>query len=357
MQGVVEREGRGRRHVGSHAGGGARRDRPDLEGAADARVDLHGRNRRLDDRLDLGDLDGAQVGDIAPAHRGRAGEREHGVGAPSGDLDAARGALGVAREPDDAARCCRATAHDDRVDGGGDLRCGRVGDVSEVGGREQHGLLEPVVDAQGQVHAIGERVGTGACGSHRGRRPIEHRVGLGRAVHGQADHVSVAEHERSRGASEKNAWRRAAACHEERGRAHCRCGRGICHVGVVRGADDPELAPAVLEKAHRGEREIRVGREATKLRLELVERRAEYRFADRPTLGESDRARDGGGNRGDAADLRLLLDDDDLGRQELSAHDAPRFFLALTSARLTSTEVVTVGARVEATTGREGSGT
>src|SRR5690606_21171815 len=138
---------------------------------------------------------------------------------------------------------------------------------------------------------------------------------------------------------------------------HCRCGRGICHVGVVRGADDPELAPAVLEKAHRGEREIRVGREATKLRLELVERRAEYRFADRPTLGESDRARDGGGNRGDAADLRLLLDDDDLGRQELSAHDAPRFFLALTSARLTSTEVVTVGARVEATTGREGSGT
>ncbi|HPV78091.1 MAG TPA: hypothetical protein PLX31_24545, partial [Gemmatimonadaceae bacterium] len=102
----------------------------------------------------------------------------------------------------------------------------------------------------------------------------------------------------------------------------------------MRGADHPELRPAVLEEAHCSEREIRVGREAAELGLEVVERRAEDGFADGAALGDADRARDGSRSRGDAANLRLLLDDDDLGRQELSAHDAPRlFFFAFTSGR------------------------
>src|SRR5690606_40532843 len=71
-----------------------------------------------------------------------------------------------------------------------------------------------------------------------------------------------------------------------------------------------------------------------------------------PIFGDADRARDGGGGRGDAANLRLLLDDDDLGRQELSAHDAPRlFFFAFPSGRMTSVSEI-VGAFVATKIGR-----
>ena len=51
-------------------------------------------------------------------------------------------------------------------------------------------------------------------------------------------------------------------------------------VRVVRGSDHPELRPAVLEEAHRGECEVGVGREAAELGLEVVERRAEDGLAD-----------------------------------------------------------------------------
>ena len=148
VEGVVEPE-RGRRGSGGlDAGARAGRDGADVEHAAHTRVDGHGGDRRLDDGLHLGDLDGAQVCDVAAADRGGAGEREHRVGRAARDLHAARGAFGVAGEPDDAARRGGAPSDDHRVDGSGDLGGRGVGDVGEVGGREQHGLLEAVVDAQ-----------------------------------------------------------------------------------------------------------------------------------------------------------------------------------------------------------------
>jgi hypothetical protein len=278
---------------------------------------------------------------LPPPTEAAAGEREHRVRRAAGNLHTARGAFGVAREPNDAARRCGAPADDHRVDGGGDLGGRGVGDVGEVGGREQHRLLEAVVDAQEQLHAVGERVRTRAARRHRGRRAVEHGVGIGRTVHCEANEVSVVQHEGPGRGAEQDARRGTTARDEEARCAHGGGGRCVGDVRVVRGADHPELRPAVLEEAHCSEREIRVGREAAELGLEVVERRAEHGFADGAALGDADRARDGGGSRGDAANLRLLLDDDDLGRQELSAHDAPRlFFFAFTSGRLTSASEV-----------------
>ncbi len=353
----VEPEGGSRRGARLHARSRAGGDGPDVEHAADAGRDHDGRHRTLDDGLHLEDVHGAEVRDVAAAHRRGAGECQDGVRGAARDLHSARGALRVAREPDDAARRRGAPADDDGVDRRRDLGRRGVGDVGEVRRRECDRLLEAVVDPEEQRHAVGERVRACAACGHGGRRAVEDGIHVGAAIHGETDQVAVDEHEGTRGGAEQHARRGATTSDEEAGSAHGgdRGRRG--DVGVVRRADHPELAAAVLEEAHRGQREVRVGREAAELRLEFVERRAEHGLPDGPALGEPDRTRDGRGSRGDAANLRLLLDDDDLGRQELSAHGAPRFFLALLTSggRLASGAEVGVG--VVEGAGRVGSAT
>src|SRR5690606_9344172 len=75
---------------------------------------------------------------------------------------------------------------------------------------------------------------------------------------------------------------------------------------------------------HRGEGQVRVRREAAELGLELLERGHEHRLADGAALGDTDGTDPGGGRRGDAANSRLLFDDDNLGREKLSSHGLPR---------------------------------
>ncbi len=133
---------------------------------------------------------------------------------------------------------------------------GGVRDVDEVGRREQHGLLEPVVNAQQQIHAVSERVWARTARSHRSSRAVEHGVDVGRTIHGEAQEIAIVQHEGPGRGAEQNGGRGPATRDEEARRAHG-CGRcGIGHVGVVRSADDPELRTAVLEEAHRGEREV-----------------------------------------------------------------------------------------------------
>jgi hypothetical protein len=74
----VEPERCGGRSGRLHAGARAGRHGADVEYAAHTRVDGHGGDRRLDDGLHLGDLDGAQVCDVA-ARRPR---RRRGTRAP-----------------------------------------------------------------------------------------------------------------------------------------------------------------------------------------------------------------------------------------------------------------------------------
>jgi hypothetical protein len=96
------------------------------------------------------------------------------------------------------------------------------------------------------------------------------------------------------------------------------------------------MGATVFEKAYGCEGKVRIRCETTESGLKVVEGCAEHGLAKGAALGDANRASHRCGGRGDATHGRLLLDDDDFGRQELSTHDAPRLFFVFAFGALAS---------------------
>ena len=256
-----------------------------------------------------------EVGDVARSgdHAGR--EAQGRVGGPAGHLDLAGGALGVARQGEDARLDRGPTASNLGVDDRREL-VGRGGaDVGEVGRSQGHGLLGASVEAEGERLSVRERERSSTASGNLSRRPVEGGIFVCPAVHRKDDAVAVVEDEGlGRSRDHHGRSRRAGRSQEAEG-PHCGGRCRIGDVGVMHRAHDPELATSVFEEAHGGERQVRVGREAAEAVLELLEGGAEHRLVDGAALGDADHAGDGGRESGDTPDLGLLLDDDNLGRK------------------------------------------